>query len=138
MKRAAPGVEQRRALAADGLGDQQVRRAREPGAASAVGVELAELEVGQLGAGRVRDHRAGADRPHGLVVRAQSAAAPPSPAPSPARAAAAVGDHAVAALAVAPRASAEAPSTSTDGLGGAGQLGQALGDPPPSAAAPPA
>ena len=57
----AGGVEQRRALAADRLGDQRavVRLARELERGR---VELAELEVGELGAGGVGEHRAGADR----------------------------------------------------------------------------
>ena len=56
----AVGVEQRRALAADRLGDQEaVARAV---AAQRGGVELHELEVGQRGAGGVGEQQPGADR----------------------------------------------------------------------------
>ena len=75
---AAPrGVEQQRSLAADRLGDQPAveRRARQR---QRGGVELAELEVGELGAGACgRGPRRRRSRPRGFVVRCQSAAPPP-------------------------------------------------------------
>ena len=56
VKRSPRGVEQRRALAADRLGDQQaVRLGARRGERGRV--ELAELEVGELGAGGVGHHR---------------------------------------------------------------------------------
>ena len=129
MKRSPDRVEQRRALAAHRLGHQQPvgvgAGRRERG-----GVELAELQVGELGPGRVRHHRAGADRPPGVG----------GPGPQRRRAAGGedrragadrpgVGDDAVAALAVAPEGEGRGALRDLDpGLGG-GERRQPLGDP---------
>ncbi len=97
------GVEQGRALAADRLGDQRAvearARQRQRGR-----VELAELEVGQVGARGARQRRPGADRAPGV-------GGPPPERRGAAgrehgrrrRDRAGVGQHAVAALAVAPQ-----------------------------------
>ena len=94
---------------------------RLPGQGQRGRVELAELEVGEVGPGCRRQHRAGADRAAGVVVRRQSAAAPPVASTVAAAAAdrAAVAEQPVAALAVAPQGHAEVPLADLDaGLGG--------------------
>ena len=55
----AGGVEQRRALAAHRLGDEEALAARDPGDGG--GVELDELEVGERRARRARQQQAGAE-----------------------------------------------------------------------------
>ncbi len=107
---AAGGVEQGRALAAHRLGDQQPVEAR-PRQEERGRVELAELEVGEVGAGGGGHRRPGADRPPGV-----------GGAPPERRGAAGgqhgrrrgdrpvVGEDAVAALAVAPEGAIEARS----------------------------
>ena len=62
VKRSPRGVEQLRALAADRLGDQDAVEAG-AGQGERGRVELAELEVGEVGAGGRGEDRAGADRP---------------------------------------------------------------------------
>ena len=101
-------------------------------------VELAELEVGELGArrrGRAPSRRR--SRPAGWWSAHHSAAPPPvvstvaGPAIAPR-----VGDHAGAALAVAPqRRRAEAPSSTSIALLGGDQLGEPRGDRAPGLAA---
>ncbi len=61
VKRSPDGVEKRRALAPHRLGDQRAVALRS-GHGKRGGVELAELEVGELGADLVSEDRAGPDR----------------------------------------------------------------------------
>ncbi len=99
----AGSVEQGRALAADRLGDQQAVELG-PGPGQRGRVELAELEIGEVGPRRPRENLPGADRPPGV-------GRPPPQGRGAARREksrrggdrALVGDHPVAALSVAPQ-----------------------------------
>ena len=75
-KRSPSASVQRRALAADRLGDEEALAARDAGDRGRV--ELDELEVGERGAGGVRERACPIpSEPGGFVVRDHSAAAPP-------------------------------------------------------------
>ena len=120
---------------AHGLGDQGavVLAARQ---GEGGGVELAELEVGELGAGGVGEHRAGADRaPAGSWCAPQRRAAAGRQHRRRRGDRAAVGDHPGAALAVAPQRDGRAPSSTSIAVVGGDQLGEPAGDRPAGLAA---
>ena len=125
----AGGVEQGRALAAHRLGDQQRRRAGSRAAASAVGWNWQNSRSARSAPAAAASTGPAPIAPQGLVVRRQSAAAPPVASTVAARGdRAAVGDHAVAALAVAPERQRRGPLADLDPRLGVDHRRQLRGD----------
>ena len=131
----ARGVEQPRTFAADRLGDQRTVMAG-AGQRQRGGVELTQLEVGELGAGLVGEHRSGADRSPGIrrpPPQRRPAAGGQHGRPGCDRAA--VGDHPCAALPVAPQCGRRGGLDDVDRALFGDQLGQPRGDRAPRLAA---